>query len=103
MGSVARACAPPCIDLHDVSCAERAEHLVELFVEENARSWPLLHRILPSALMLSLSGPSGQVTTPSLPRALATLLLPSLAPPHTITPSHLIPQSFAPCSSDPLS
>ena len=33
-----------------------AEHVVELLVEENARSLALLHRILPSALMLSLTG-----------------------------------------------
>jgi len=41
----------------NVSPVQRSvsEHLVELFVEENPRSWPLLHRILPSALMLSLS------------------------------------------------
>jgi hypothetical protein len=35
-----------------------AEHVVELLVDDNPRSLALLHRILPSALMLSLSGQS---------------------------------------------
>jgi hypothetical protein len=33
-----------------------AAHLVELLAEENPRTMALLHRVLPAALMLSLTG-----------------------------------------------